>query len=84
MAPTIEKLSQEFSNQIDLVKVNADKPENEDLLRQYDIRSIPTLVLAHNNVTYGILVGQQSESALRDWLNHGSDEFEKHLILQLG
>ncbi len=84
MSPVIEKLAQEFSDQVELVKVDADKPENEYLLEQYDIRSIPTLVLAHNNTVYGQLTGQQSEAKLRDWLHYGLDEFEHHLILQNG
>ncbi len=68
MAPVIEKLAQEFEDQIELVKIDADKPENEVLLRLYDIRSIPTLVLARGDVSYGLSVGQASESSLREWI----------------
>ncbi len=84
MSPVIEKLAQEFSDQIELVKVDADKPENEHLLEQYDIRSIPTLVLAHNDVSYGAAVGQASEDSLRNWINLTMDNFEKRQILEFG
>lgn len=52
-----------------LLKVNADLPENDDLCRDYDIMSIPTLIiLDSDNKEIGRMVGQQSKVVLQEWL----------------
>ena len=72
MAPVIDKLAQEFSDQIDLVKVNADLETNEDLLAEYDIRSIPSLVLVDDKKRMiWLAVGEKSEAALRNLIEQG-------------
>lgn len=72
MAPVIEKLAQEFEDQIDLIKVDADKPENEELLNKHDVRSIPTLIMVGEGTVVewelGRKIGQQSEAELRSWI----------------
>lgn len=68
MAPILDKVLKEFDN-LELVKVDADVPENEDLLRDYDVRSIPTLVLVNNDgEIISALVGAHSKDQLKDWL----------------
>lgn len=70
MAPILDKLALEFGGQIELVKVDADKPENEELLRQYDVRSIPTLVLlSDQGDVLGKMIGAKSYTELSTWLN---------------
>ena len=68
----LDRLAQEYSSQIELVKVNADLEDNFELLAQYDVKSIPTLIMqGHGLVTtwqLGRLVGAQSEKNLRDWI----------------
>jgi thioredoxin 1 len=71
MAPVIDKLVQEFEDQVDLVKVNADLDTNEDLLAEYDVRSIPTLVLIQDKKVIWTTVGQKSEAELRNLLEQG-------------
>jgi thioredoxin-like negative regulator of GroEL len=71
MAPVIDKLVQEFEDQIDLVKVNADLDTNEDLLAEYDVRSIPTLVLLKGKQIVWAAVGQKSEAELRNLIEQG-------------
>lgn len=69
MAPLIEQLAQEFEGQIELVKVDADKPDNEEKLTEYDVRSIPTLVMTdENGKLLSRLVGQKSLAELRTWV----------------
>jgi thioredoxin 2 len=67
MAPVVEKLTNELG--IILVKLNADEPENEDMLRDYDVRSIPTLVLLEGVRHVGTYIGFKGEADLRSWLD---------------
>jgi thioredoxin-like negative regulator of GroEL len=68
MAPIIDKVVREFDN-LELVKVDADKAENEQLLRDYDIRSIPTLVLLNDDgEIVSAINGTHSEEQLREWI----------------
>jgi thioredoxin-like negative regulator of GroEL len=80
MAPLIDKVSQEFDN-LELVKVDADLPENEDILRQYDIRSIPTLVLLNSDgEIVSAIVGSHTEQEIRHWIYdemHKDDKLEE-------
>lgn len=68
LSPLLDRLVQEFSDQIDLVKVDADQEGNFDLLAQYNIKSIPTLILLLDNEVMGTIVGIKPEDELRAWL----------------
>jgi thioredoxin 1 len=69
MAPLIEQLVQEFEGQIELVKVDADQAENEAKLTEYDVRSIPTLIMTdENGKALSRLVGQKSLAELKSWV----------------
>lgn len=65
----LDKLAQEYENEIDLVKVDADDPVNEDLMRKHNVMSMPTLVLLQNDNVLGALVGGQSYTDLNAWLD---------------
>lgn len=69
MAPILDKIA-ENRNDIDLVKIDADASQNEEILRDYDIRSIPTLVLLdpEGNLVDQI-VGARSERDVNNWLD---------------
>lgn len=69
MAPIIDKVVNNYEG-LELVKVDADRPENEQLLRDYDIRSIPTLVLLNaDGEIISAVTGTHSEAQLIQWLN---------------
>jgi thioredoxin len=55
LKPTIERLSQEYSGQVEVWKVNAD--EDPDLLRSLRIYSIPTLIAFHAGQEIGRRIG---------------------------
>ena len=74
----LDRISQEYQDKLDLVKVDADKPENEDLLRQFDVKSIPTLVLLAGDTVVGVKVGQTSEIALREWIDDALEGVYSH------
>ncbi len=66
----IERVLDNYQNQYDLVKVDADNLNNEDLLRQYDIRSIPTLIVLDSDGQFvSAKVGELSESELKAFLD---------------
>jgi thioredoxin 2 len=65
----LEKIQQEYEGRLELVKIDADAPENEELMRKYDVRSIPTLVLINGDEVIGRMVGAKSESELKAWIN---------------
>lgn len=65
----LDRLTQEYADQIDLIKVDADKEDNFELLAQYGVQSIPTLVMLKGDEVLDIAVGMQSEPYLRDWFD---------------
>jgi thioredoxin len=62
LKPTIERLSQEYSGQVEVWKVNAD--EDPDLLRSLRIYSIPTLIAFHAGTEIGLHTGVASAREL--------------------
>lgn len=72
MAPMLDRVTQEYGDQVEFIKVDSDLGSSEDLMAEYDIRSIPTLVLLdEKGQVVGSLIGQQSESKLRDFIESG-------------
>lgn len=72
MAPIIEKVVSERDN-IHLNKIDADQDHNEDIMIQFDVMSIPTLVLIdESNKVLGTLVGQVSERDLNNWIDNAT------------
>ena len=57
IAPTIEKLSQEYVGKILVGKV--DKDSNQELAEQYHVRSIPTLMIFIDGEPSQVIVGAQ-------------------------
>lgn len=43
--PVLNKLSDEFSGKAMVVKVDVDNPDNQDLVRNHQVMSIPTVVM---------------------------------------
>ena len=62
LKPTIERLSQEYSSQVEVWKVNGD--EDPDLLRSLRIYSIPTLIAFHTGQEIGRRTGVVSTREL--------------------
>lgn len=63
MAPVLRSLSKEFQGQIIFAKVDAQN--NKDLTAQFNIKSIPTLVLFRNGKEWDRLTGVRGRSELR-------------------
>lgn len=61
--PVVEKA---MSEGYDIVKVDAD--ERRDVLEQYDVKSVPTLIKIKDNVEVDRHVGVMASKALREFL----------------
>jgi len=67
MAPSLNKVSQEFNGEVKLLKVNAD--ESSDLLRSLKVMSIPTILAYRQGELVMRKAGAQPESVLREWFS---------------
>ena len=67
VAPTMEKLSEEYDGKVKFVKINVD--DNQELSSKYDIMSIPTAMLFKNGTVEESIVGAYPAEAYRQRLN---------------
>lgn len=68
MAPMLAELSDELQGETVVAKVNVDAAGNEELAREYRVRSLPTLCIIAKGKTMGRVVGARGSTELRDWL----------------
>ena len=59
IAPTLEKLSQEYFGKIKIAKINID--DYPDVATQYNVRSIPNLIFFVNGSPVSSIVGANKE-----------------------
>jgi len=67
LMPTIEELSKEYQNRAKIVKIDID--ENQNLANQYQIMSVPTLLIFKNGQTVERLMGFTPKKVLVDKLD---------------
>ena len=67
VAPTMEKLSEEYGGKVKFIKINVD--DNQELSSKYDIMSIPTAMLFKNGSVEDSLIGAYPEAAYRQRIN---------------
>ena len=63
IAPALDALADEFDGRLKIAKVNVD--ENNALAAQYEVRSIPTLLVIKNGAVVEAMVGAVSKPALQ-------------------
>jgi len=66
LSPTLERLVNKHKGKFLLAKVNVD--ENQNLAMQYDIMSIPTVILFKNGKVIDYFVGALPEAEIIEWL----------------
>ncbi|MBF0282722.1 MAG: thioredoxin TrxC [Zetaproteobacteria bacterium] len=66
LAPVLASVAQDLAGQVLVVKVNVD--ENPNLANQYQIRSIPTMMIFYRGKVVDTVMGAMSVSALHDRL----------------
>ena len=67
LAPTLERLATEFTGRVKIVKVNVDR--EPQLASQFQVESIPTLVVIAQGKVIGQAAGLVGEADLRSALN---------------
>ena len=65
---TLERISNE--NKIDIKNIDIEEDNNQDLIRKYNIRSIPTLIFLNEDQEYNRLVGNQSYVTINKIINY--------------
>ena len=64
----LERISNE--NKIDIKNIDIEEDNNQDLIRKYNIRSIPTIVFLNKDKEYNRLVGNQSYATINKIINY--------------
>jgi thioredoxin 1 len=62
VAPVLEEIATEYSNKIDIVKLNVD--ENPQVVQTYGIMNIPTLTVFKDGQIVKEIIGAKPKSAL--------------------
>ena len=65
---TLERISKE--NKIDIKNIDIEEDNNQDLIRKYNIRSIPTIIFLNEDKEYNRLVGNQSYVTINKIINY--------------
>ncbi len=66
IAPIIDKLSTEMTDQVTIGKLNVDN--SPETAGTYQIRSIPTMIMFKNGEPFAVRVGGSSESDIKAWI----------------
>ncbi len=66
IAPLLDELASEYGARLSIVKVDAD--ENPEILTNYGVRSIPTLILFQDGQVAATKIGSVAKSELKEWL----------------
>lgn len=67
IAPALEKVAQQFEDQIQVVKINADN--NEEIIIQEGIEALPSFVLYKNGQAAALIVAPDSKAKLESFIN---------------
>ena len=68
LSATLERISKE--NKIDIKSIDIEEDNNQDLIRKYNIRSIPTIIFLNEDKEYNRLVGNQSYATINKIINY--------------
>ena len=66
LSPVLDEIATEMAAQVKVAKVNVD--ENRDIAAQFNIRSIPTMLVFKGGAVQGQMVGAMNKAALKDKL----------------
>jgi len=64
IAPVLDELSEELSGKLKIGKVNVD--DSQELAAQFEIRSIPTMLLFRGGVVQQQIMGAMGKAVLKD------------------
>ncbi|AHA27508.1 thioredoxin [Candidatus Liberibacter americanus] len=66
LSPIIDEIADELSDKVKIVKVNTE--ENPSINTQYNVLSIPTLILFKNGKMIDSMIGVSSKKNISDWI----------------
>lgn len=66
-SPIIDEISKDYVNKVKFCKLNTD--ENNSTASEYNIMSIPTVLLFENGEVKAMSVGAVQKKALKDWID---------------
>ena len=66
LAPTLDQLATEMTGKLKVVKIDVD--ESPDVAARFGITSIPCLILFKDGQEAGRVVGAQSKTQLKTWI----------------
>ena len=66
IAPALDEISNEMSETITVAKINID--ENPNTAQEFNIRSIPALMIFKNGKLEAEMMGQVPKSQLEEWI----------------
>lgn len=67
IAPSLDEISEEMVNKLRVIKLNID--ENPNISQEYNIRSIPALMIFKNGQLQSEILGALPKSQLEKWIN---------------
>lgn len=68
LSVTLKRISKE--NKIDINNIDIEEDNNQDLIRKYNIRSIPTIIFLNEDKEYNRLIGNQSYTTINQIINY--------------
>ncbi|MCM1300817.1 MAG: thioredoxin family protein [Alistipes senegalensis] len=81
MHPVVDRFQEQMRGRVEVYKVNIDSPEMADIIRRYEIRSVPTLMFfrrgevlwrSSGTMPYDQLVGKLQELEAREHVREES------------
>ena len=68
LSATLERITKEYKT--DMKSIDIEEDNNQDLIRKYNIRSIPTIIFLNEDKEYNRLVGNQSYATINKIINY--------------
>lgn len=68
LSATLERITKEYKT--DMKSIDIEEDNNQDLIRKYNIRSIPTLIFLNEDKEYNRLIGNQSYATINKIINY--------------
>ena len=68
LSATLERITKEYKT--DIKSIDIEEDNNQNLIRKYNIRSIPTLIFLNEDKEYNRLVGNQSYATINKIINY--------------
>ena len=68
LSVTLERITKEYKT--DIKSIDIEEDNNQDLIKKYNIRSIPTLIFLNEDQEYNRLIGNQSYATINKIINY--------------